>query len=115
MPAPPTIMLTNDRISHSRTLQESSLYRLVAWLSPGFPVGAFSFSHGLETAVESGTVRDRASMQHWICAVVASGSGRIGSHILRDAYCAAMAGDIEALTFVNRRGLAFRATRGDGG
>jgi len=110
MPAPPTIMLTNDRISHSRTLQESSLYRLIAWLSPGFPVGAFSFSHGLETAVESGTVRDRASMQHWICAVVASGSGRIDSHILRDAYCAAMAGDIEALTFVNRRGLAFRAT-----
>jgi urease accessory protein len=110
MPAPPSIMLTSDGISHSPALQESGLYRLIAWLSPGFPVGAYSFSHGLETAVESGAVRDRASMQHWIYAVVALGSGRIDADILRDAFCAAMAGDIEALTFANRRGLAFRAT-----
>jgi urease accessory protein len=85
-------------------------YRLLAWLSPGFPIGAFSFSHGLEAAAESGAVRDRASLQCWIGAVVASGSGRIDSDILRDAYRAALADDIEALTLANRRGLAFRAT-----
>jgi urease accessory protein len=107
MPAPPTIMPTNDRISAS---PERGLYRLIAWLSPGFPVGAFSFSHGLEAAAESGTVRDRASMQNWICAAVVSGSGRIDSDILRVAYRAAIAHDIEALTRANRRGLAFRAT-----
>jgi len=49
-------------------------------------------------------------MQNWICAVVASGSGRIDADILRDAYRAAIADDIEALTHANRRGLAFRAT-----
>ena len=26
------------------------LYRLLAWLSPSYPVGAFSYSHGVETA-----------------------------------------------------------------
>jgi urease accessory protein len=88
----------------------SNLYRLITWLSPGFPVGAFSFSHGLEAAAEGGAVRDRASLQDWICAVVASGSGRIDGDVLRDAYRAAVAGDIEALVFANRRGVTFRAT-----
>jgi len=53
-------------------------------------VGAFSFSHSLEAAVEDGAVRDRASLQDWICTVVASGSGRIDADILRDAYRAAI-------------------------
>ena len=45
------------------TTTEAGLYRLLAWLSPGFPVGAFSYSHALEAAVEAGTVRDRASLE----------------------------------------------------
>jgi urease accessory protein len=76
----------------------------------GIPVGAFSFSHGLEAAVEDGAVRDRASLQDWICTVVASGSGRIDADILRDAYHAAMADDFGALVFANQRGVAFRTT-----
>ena len=107
MPAPPTIVPTNDRIS---ALQESGLYRLITWLSPAFPVGAFSFSHGLEAAVDDDAVHDRASLQDRICAVVASGSGRIDADILRDAYRATMADHIEALVFANQRGVAFRTT-----
>jgi urease accessory protein len=103
-------MLMNDPISRSPALWESGFYRLLAWLSPAFPVGAFSFSHGLEVAVESGAVRDNASLQHWIGAVLALGSGRIDVDVLRDAHGAAMNGDIEALTLANRRGVAFRAT-----
>jgi urease accessory protein len=76
----------------------------------GIPVGAFSFSHSLEAAVEDGAVRDRASLQDWICTVVASGSGRIDADILRDAYHAAMADDFGALVFANQRGVAFRTT-----
>jgi|SRR5271166_6498047 len=114
MPAPPTIMPTNDRISPSPAPRErdfgTGLYRMLVWLSPGFPVGAFSFSHGLEATVESGAVRDRASLQHWVHSVMASGSGRIDADILRDAYRATMANDIEALVFANQRGVAFRTT-----
>ena len=39
-----------------------SLYRLLAWLSPAYPIGAFSYSHGLEMAVEDGSVRDVATL-----------------------------------------------------
>lgn len=87
-----------------------ALYRLLAWLSPGFPVGAFSYSHGLEAAVESGAVHDRSSLQSWIVAIVAQGSGRIDADILRDAHHAASAGDFSGLAAVNRRGVAYRTT-----
>jgi urease accessory protein len=89
---------------------DSGLYRLLAWLSPGFPIGSFAFSHGLEAAAASGTVCDRYSLQLWISAIVASGGGRIDADILRDAYRASSAGDIDALTAANRRGIAFRTT-----
>jgi len=88
----------------------TGLYRLLAWLSPGFPTGAFSFSHGLEAAAESGAARDRVSLQEWIVAVIAWGSGRIDADILRDGYRAAATDDIEALQAANRRGVTFRAT-----
>ena len=83
---------------------------MLAWLSPGFPVGSFAFSHGLEAAVASGAVRDRYSLQLWISAIAASGGGRIDADILRDAYRASSASDIGALMDANRRGVAFRAT-----
>src|SRR5438552_16063607 len=88
----------------------AALYRLLAWLSPSFPVGAFSYSHGLEAAVATGAVHDRASLQTWITAIVARGSGRIDADILCQAYCAARDGDEAGIDIVNRRGLAFRAT-----
>jgi urease accessory protein len=88
----------------------AQLYRMLAWLSPGFPIGAFSFSHGLEAAVEKGAVHGRASLQQWIGAIVVSGSGRIDADILRDAHRAASRDDVAALARTNRRGVAFRAT-----
>ena len=89
---------------------DAPLYRLLAWFSPTFPIGAFSYSHGLETAAESGKVQDRQSLQGWIAAVLAHGAGRIDADILRDAHRAALAADIDALDAANRRGIAFRAT-----
>ena len=44
------------------TMMTDWLQRLVFWVSPAFPVGAFSYSHGLETLIEDGRVHDRASM-----------------------------------------------------
>ncbi len=86
------------------------LYRLLAWASPAFPTGGFSYSHGLETAVAEGAVHDRATLERWIAAVVVKGSGRVDADILRDAYRAAAEGDDSALADANRRGCAYRAT-----
>jgi urease accessory protein len=91
-------------------LGQSGLYRLLAWLSPGFPTGGFSYSHGLEAAADSGAVGDRISLQYWIGAIIAWGAGRIDADILRDAHRAVSTGDIVALSAANRHGVAFRAT-----
>ena len=39
-----------------------ALYRLMAWLSPAYPVGAFSYSSGIEWAVEAGDIRDAETL-----------------------------------------------------
>ena len=41
-----------------------ALYRLLSWLSPSYPVGAFAYSHGLEQAVEAGRVTDEIGRAH---------------------------------------------------
>ena len=52
---------------------EAAFYRLLAWLSPAYPVGTYSYSHGLECAVEAGLVRDRASLESWLATVLQHG------------------------------------------
>jgi urease accessory protein len=52
-----------------------ALLRLMAWLSPAFPVGGFSYSHGLERAVHDGRVGDRESLADWLRQLLEIGSG----------------------------------------
>ncbi|HXP06799.1 MAG TPA: urease accessory UreF family protein [Stellaceae bacterium] len=91
-------------------MSTDGLYRLLAWVSAAFPTGGFSYSHGLEAAAADGAVHDRESLERWIVAVVAKGSGRVDADILRDAWRAAAAGDEAALAEANRRGCAYRAS-----
>ena len=66
-----------------------ALLRLLAWLSPGFPTGAFACSHGLEFAVEAGDVIDEASLKAWLEDVLTHGTGRTEAILLRAAHRAA--------------------------
>ena len=54
--------------------EAAALYRLMTWLSPAFPVGAFSYSSGIEWAVEAGDIDDAASLRDWLAAMLADGS-----------------------------------------
>jgi urease accessory protein len=92
------------------TMSTEGLYRLLAWASPVFPTGAFSYSHGFEAAADDGAVCDRTTLETWIAAVIQHASGRVDADILRDAWHAAAVGDEAALVEVNRRGSAYRAT-----
>jgi urease accessory protein len=49
--------------------------RLMAFLSPAFPVGGFSYSHGLERAAHDGMLPDAAALQDWLSDVIVFGSG----------------------------------------
>jgi urease accessory protein len=56
-------------------MQSSSLYRLMAWLSPAYPVGAFSYSSGIEWAVEAGDIKDAETLRQWLAVMLAEGGG----------------------------------------
>ncbi len=51
-----------------------SLVRLMAWLSPAFPVGAFSYSGGLEQAAGDGDVRDAETLRSWLDSLLSQGT-----------------------------------------
>jgi urease accessory protein len=82
----------------------------VAWLSPSYPVGAFSYSHGLESAVEEGTVRDRAGLVAYVATVLSAGAGRVDGALLAAAYRASAAADDAALDDIAELAAAWRGT-----
>ena len=87
-----------------------SLYRLLAWLSPAYPIGAFSYSHGIETAVEEGFIKDRASLVAWLETVLVDGTGRVDGALFAAAWRAAAAGDWPAFDAIAERATAWRGT-----
>jgi urease accessory protein len=91
--------LTTTDPTELRSLHERDLLRLMAWLSPSFPVGAFSYSHGLEYAVEAGRVTDKDMLLHWASAILSQGSGRVDAALFRATHEAVLARD-EALLFL---------------
>jgi len=48
------------------SLTRDALLRLQSWLSPAFPTGSYSYSHGLERAVELGYVNNLATLLEWL-------------------------------------------------
>lgn len=67
----------------------AAIQTLSAWFSPGYPVGAYSYSHGLEWAVEAGWVADRVQLAAWTADLIEYGAGRTDALLLAAAYAAA--------------------------
>src|SRR5262245_26172715 len=67
--------------------------RLQSWLSPAFPTGSYSYSHGLEWAVEAGHIHDRRSLVDWLEADLCYGSGRNEAIFFLEAWRCAVADD----------------------
>lgn len=86
------------------------LYRLLAWLSPAYPIGAFSYSHGVETAVEEGLIRDRAALVAWLDSVLRRGTGAVDGALFAAGWQAASEADWPAFDAVAERAAAWRGT-----
>lgn len=67
-------------------MSEPALYRLLAWSSPGYPTGAFSYSHGLEWAVETGSVSDLQGLMDYVTAVLSRGGGWVDAVLFTHAW-----------------------------
>jgi urease accessory protein len=110
------LMATSERppVADARGMtagEAAALYRLMSWLSPAFPVGAFSYSSGIEWAVEAGDIVDAASLRDWLAAMLADGSGFCDGVLLVAAHRAASAHDQEALREVAELAAAFVPSR----
>ena len=66
-----------------------ALYRLLAWTSPSYPSGAFSYSHGLEWAVECGSVADRDALIDYVATVIGQGGGWVDAVLFAQIHAAA--------------------------
>ncbi|UYO00831.1 MAG: urease accessory protein UreF [Devosia sp.] len=64
----------------------ADLQKLLTWLSPAFPVGAFAWSAGLETAIVNRSVADRASAEDWIAGTLAHGTLKTDAILLAHAH-----------------------------
>ena len=112
----PMLMTTNEPASADQhggmTADEgAALYRLMTWLSPAFPVGAFSYSSGIEWAVEAGDITDAASLRDWLAAMLAEGSGFCDGIFLAQTHRAASANDEAALREIAELAAAFVPSR----
>jgi urease accessory protein len=66
-------------------LIDTAALKLLVWLSPAFPTGAFAYSHGIEWAVETGDITDQATLLNWVADVLRLGAGRSDAIVLRAA------------------------------
>jgi urease accessory protein len=91
--------------------EAAALYRLMTWLSPSFPVGAFSYSSGIEWAVEAGDITDAASLRGWLAAMLGDGPGFCDAVFLAQAHRAASARDDAGLRDIAELAAAFVPSR----
>jgi len=112
-------------------MADADLLHLSQWLSPGFPVSAYAYSHGLEAEIAERRVSTAEDVQAWIAAVLAAGAGRADAVMLLAArrgtmplgdlcdLAHALAGSRERLEETQAQGRALAQTlagmgRGDG-
>jgi urease accessory protein len=109
------LMTTNSAApDQARAMSEgelAALYRLMTWLSPSFPVGAFSYSSGIEWAVEAGDITDAATLHDWLSAMLTDGAGFCDAVFLGQTHRAVSAHDDASLRDIAEFAAAFVPSR----
>ena len=88
--ARPDIVMSTDMVSSLR------LFQLI---SPSLPTGAFTYSQGLEYAVECGWVKDELSLNHWLSSLLFSSHQELEIPLLKRFYDACIDGDLERFSY----------------
>ena len=84
------------------------LARLLQLASPALPVGAYTYSQGLEWAVESGRITDETSSGHWIGDLLTHAIGRFEAPLVACLMKAWQADDTVEIVRLNADFLASR-------
>ena len=85
------IMITNpimitDVTAQPTVAQSLRLLRLLQLVSPSLPVGAYSYSEGLETLTQTGSMDDRDTLQHWLSQELWVGAAQMEGAVMVRAY-----------------------------
>jgi urease accessory protein len=87
-----------------------ALLRLLQLASPALPVGAYSYSEGLEALVEAGRLSDRNALESWLVQELRYGAIRVETAVMVRAYRAGQVDDWASLDNWNRWLSAARET-----
>ncbi len=85
--------------------------KLLIWLSPAFPVGSFAFSHGLEWAVQAGSIRDVRSIVAWLGALLEHGALRNDAIFVTSSWRSTANRDVALLRETNQLSLAMAGSK----
>ena len=88
-------------------MDQTSILRLMTWFSPSYPVGAYTYSHGLETGVANGDIKDVDTAYDWLETIITSGAGKSDVIFLNEAYNAILNNDHDALAQAAEMSAAF--------
>ena len=102
---------TSTLSNPSTTLNPAALYKLMAWFSPSYPIGAFSYSSGLEWAVEAGDVTSAETLLDWLEVMLREGAGFCDGVFFAHAWRACTACDDDALRVVVELAAALSPSR----
>jgi urease accessory protein len=87
---------------------QAALLQLLWLASPALPVGGFSYSEGLEAAIEAGIVHHEASAEAWLLDQLHLAVGRSELPLLAQAIAAWSIHDMERITALNTWALSTR-------
>ncbi len=92
------------------TLTNSSFLSILQLTSPALPVGAYSYSEGLETLVEQGALTNQQNLKDWLYSQLRYGAIRVEAAVMLRAYKSAKMGDLQPLAHWNKWLSAARET-----
>ncbi|WP_296592174.1 urease accessory protein UreF [Roseibium sp.] len=109
MGIPTVILITGTAMTDQ--VSASSLYRLMAFLSPAFPIGAFTYSHGLEKVIDEGGVTNVEEFGAWLEEILRVGGARSDAILVKESYRAARSGNGSAVKDLRELGLALQPSK----
>jgi urease accessory protein len=102
---------TSENDQPSPHLTAAALYRLMTWMSPAYPVGAFSYSSGIEWAVEAGDIGSAETLRAWLATMIRQGGVFCDAALFAHAHRAIAANDDKALAAVAELAAALAGSR----
>ena len=76
----------NTKKNNSKKDLKESLQILQTWFSPSFPIGSFSYSHGLEAMINDDLIKSKEDILDYLKSVLKHGTGKNDIILIKHSY-----------------------------